>query len=95
MLAALQVIADLQVRTRFAVLGAMAEVADSEQAHRRVADFAASHKITVIGLETDLYGTPALSVEEALKELAFHHPHVVLVKGSRSAKTERIVHELI
>ena len=95
MLAALQVIADLQVRTRFAVLGAMAEVADSEQAHRRVADFAASHKITVIGLETDLYGTPALSVEEALKELAFHHPHVVLVKGSRSAKTERVVHELI
>jgi UDP-N-acetylmuramoyl-tripeptide--D-alanyl-D-alanine ligase len=95
MLAALQVIADLQVRTRFAVLGAMAEVADSEQAHRRVADFAASHKITVIGLETDLYGTPALSVEEALKELAFHHPHVVLVKGSRSSKTERVVHELI
>jgi UDP-N-acetylmuramyl pentapeptide synthase len=44
---------------------------------------------------SDLYGTPALSVEEALKELAFHHPHVVLVKGSRSAKTERVVHELI
>jgi UDP-N-acetylmuramoyl-tripeptide--D-alanyl-D-alanine ligase len=95
MLAALQVIADLQVRTRFAVLGAMAEVADSEAAHRRVAAFAAAHKITVIGLETDLYGTPALSVEDALKELAFHHPHVVLVKGSRSAKTERVVHELI
>jgi UDP-N-acetylmuramyl pentapeptide synthase len=36
-----------------------------------------------------------MSVEEALKELAFHHPHVVLVKGSRAAKTERIVHELI
>ena len=95
MLAALQVIADLSVKTRFAVLGAMAEIFDSEGAHRRVAEFAQSHKITVIGLETDLYGTPAMSVEDALKELAFHHPHVVLVKGSRSAKTERIVHELI
>jgi UDP-N-acetylmuramoyl-tripeptide--D-alanyl-D-alanine ligase len=95
MLAALQVIADLPVKTRFAVLGAMAEIFDSEAAHRRVADFAQANKITVIGLETDLYGTPAMSVEEALKELAFHHPHVVLVKGSRSAKTERIVHELI
>ena len=95
MLAALQVIADLPVKTRFAVLGAMAEIFDSEAAHRRVADFAQANKITVIGLETDLYGTPAMSVEEALKELAFHHPHVVLVKGSRSSKTERVVHELI
>lgn len=95
MLAALQVIADLQVKTRFAILGAMAEIFDSEAAHRRVAEFAQAHKITVIGLETDMYGTPAMSVEEALKELAFHHPHVVLVKGSRSSKTERVVHELI
>lgn len=95
MLAALQVIADLQVKTRFAVLGAMAEIFDAEAAHRRVAEFAQANKITVIGLETDLYGTPAMSVDEALKELAFHHPHVVLVKGSRSAKTERVVHELI
>lgn len=95
MLAALQVIADLPVRTKFAVLGSMAEVANSEDAHRRVADFAKDHKITVIGLETDLYGTPAMSVEEAVKELAFHHPHVVVVKGSRSSKTERVVHELI
>ena len=95
MLAALQVIADLQVKTRFAVLGAMAEIFDSEAAHRRVAEFAQANKITVIGLETDLYGTPAMSVDEALKELAFHHPHVVLVKGSRSARTERVVHELI
>ncbi len=95
MLAALQVIADLQVRTKFAVLGQMAEVADAPEAHRRVAAFAAEHNIKVIGLETDLYGVPAMSVEEALKELAFHHPHVVLVKGSRSARTERIVHELL
>jgi UDP-N-acetylmuramoyl-tripeptide--D-alanyl-D-alanine ligase len=95
MLAALQVIADLPVKTRFAVLGAMAEIFDSVAAHRRIADFAQEHKITVIGLETDLYGTPAMSLEEALKELAFHHPHVVLVKGSRSSKTERVVHELI
>ena len=95
MLAALQVIADLPVRTKFAVLGQMAEIADATGAHKRVAEFAAQNKITVIGLETDLYGTPAMSVEDSLKELAFHHPHVVLVKGSRSARTERVVHELI
>lgn len=95
MLAALQVIADLQVRTKFAVLGQMAEVANAPEAHLRVAAFAAEHNIKFIGLETDLYGVPAMSVEEALKELAFHHPHVVLVKGSRSARTERIVHELL
>lgn len=95
MLAALKVIADLPVRTKFAVLGQMAEVADSADAHKRVAEFAAQNKITVIGLETALYGTPAMSVEDSLKELAFHHPHVVLVKGSRSARTERVVHELL
>ena len=95
MIAALQVIADLQVRTKFAVLGQMAEVADSVSAHRRVADFATQNNIKLIGLETDLYGVPAMSVEDSLKELAFHHPHVVLVKGSRSARTERIVHELL
>lgn len=95
MIAALQVIADLQVRTKFAVLGQMAEVADAAEAHRRVAEFAAQNKIKVIGLETNLYGTPEMTVEEALKELAFHHPHVVLVKGSRAARTERIVHELL
>ena len=95
MLAALQVIADLPVRTKFAVLGQMAEIADLTGAHKRVAEFAAQNKITVIALETDLYGTPAMSVEDSLKELAFHHPHVVLVKGSRSARTERVVHELI
>lgn len=95
MLAALQVIADLPVRTKFAVLGQMAEVADSADAHKRIAEFAAQNKITVIGLETALYGTPAMSVEDSLKELAFHHPHVVLVKGSRSARTERVVHELL
>ena len=95
MIAALQVIADLQVRTKFAVLGRMAEVAEADAAHRRVAAFASEHNIKVIGLETDLYGVPAMTVEEALKELAFHHPHVLLVKGSRSARTERIVHELL
>lgn len=95
MIAALQVIADLQVRTKFAVLGQMAEVAEPVEAHRRVAEFAAQNKITVIGLETSLYGTQEFSLEDALKELAFHHPHVVLVKGSRSARTERVVHELL
>jgi UDP-N-acetylmuramoyl-tripeptide--D-alanyl-D-alanine ligase len=95
MLAALQVIADMQVRTKFAVLGQMAEVADTVAAHRRVADFASQNNIKLIGLETDLYGVPAMSVEDSLKELAFHHPHVVLVKGSRSARTERVVHELL
>jgi UDP-N-acetylmuramyl pentapeptide synthase len=64
-------------------------------AHRRVAEFASQNNIKLIGLETDLYGVPAMSVEESLKELAFHHPHVVLVKGSRSARTERVVHELL
>ena len=95
MIAALQVIADLEVRTKFAVLGQMAEVAEPLEAHHRVAKFAAQNKITVIGLETSLYGTQVFSVEDALKELAFHHPHVVLVKGSRSARTERVVHELL
>jgi UDP-N-acetylmuramoyl-tripeptide--D-alanyl-D-alanine ligase len=95
MVAALQVIADLPVRTKFAVLGQMAEVADAAEAHRRVAHFATSNNIKIIALETSLYGVPEMSVEEALKELAFHHPHVVLVKGSRSSRTERVVHELL
>lgn len=95
MLASLQVIADLSVRTKFAVLGEMAEISDAEEAHRQVAEFAKQNRINLIGLETTRYGTDAFSVEDAVKELAFHHPQVVLVKGSRSARTERVVHELI
>ncbi len=46
-------------------------------------------------METDLYGTNALSVADIAKALGeLDSDAVVLVKGSRVAATERVVHAL-
>jgi UDP-N-acetylmuramoyl-tripeptide--D-alanyl-D-alanine ligase len=94
--AALQTIAESPARQRFAVLGVMAEVSDSVNVHRGIAALCGQLGIELLALETDLYGTPALSVAEivdALRELDSNN--VVVVKGSRMAATERVVHSLI
>jgi len=94
--AALRTIAEISAKQRFAVLGIMAEVSDSATVHQGIAALCDQLGIELLALETDLYGTTALSVSQvvdALRELDSNN--VVVVKGSRMAATERVVHSLI
>jgi UDP-N-acetylmuramoyl-tripeptide--D-alanyl-D-alanine ligase len=94
--AALRTIAEISAKQRFAVLGIMAEVSDSATVHQGIAALCDQLGIELLALETDLYGTTALSVSQvvdALRELDSNN--VVVVKGSRMAATERVVQVLV
>jgi len=94
--AALRTVADTPAKQRYAVLGVMAEVLHSEVAHQEIATLCRQLRIELLALETDLYGTSALSLSDIaniLKGLDLNT--VVLVKGSRVAATERVVQVLV
>lgn len=78
-----------------AVLGEMAEISDPAAQHRFVWQVACDLDLDVIALETDLYGPRGMTVDEAVAAVRGHGPGtVVLVKGSRSSRTERVVRAL-
>jgi UDP-N-acetylmuramoyl-tripeptide--D-alanyl-D-alanine ligase len=94
MRAALDALADLPARRRFAVLGVMAEIADAADEHRRIVDYATAREITVLPVGTDLYGIePTADPIGALGALG--GDAAVLVKGSRVAGLERVAHALL
>jgi UDP-N-acetylmuramoyl-tripeptide--D-alanyl-D-alanine ligase len=94
--AALRTVAEMPAKRRFAVLGVMAEVLHSDVAHQEIATLCRQLGIELLALETDLYGTNALSVADITKALSqFGSDAVVLVKGSRVAATERVVYALM
>jgi UDP-N-acetylmuramoyl-tripeptide--D-alanyl-D-alanine ligase len=93
--AALRTAAETPARKRFAVLGVMAEVLNSDVAHQEIATLCQQLGIELLALETDLYGTDALSLADVASNLiGLDSNTVVLVKGSRVAATERVVQEL-
>jgi uncharacterized protein YbjQ (UPF0145 family) len=74
----------------------MAEVLHSETAHREIASLCKQVGIELLALETNLYGTNPLSVDDIANSLShLGSDAVVLVKGSRVAATERVVHALM
>ena len=92
MSAALRTLAETSAHKRIAVLGAMAEVADSGSSHAQIASLCRDLDIELISLETDLYRTTAMSVDEVVRYLkAQSADTIVLAKGSRVAAVERVV----
>jgi len=94
--AALRTAAETPAQKRYAVLGVMAEVLNSDMAHQDIAALCRQLGIELLALETDLYGTTALSLSDIATTLArLDSNSVVLVKGSRVAATERVVQDLM
>lgn len=94
--AALRTVAETSAKQRYAVLGVMAEVLHSDMAHQEIAELCRQLGIVLLALETDLYGTGALSLTDVARTLDGHDSNtVVLVKGSRVAATERVVQVLV
>lgn len=95
MKAALETLGSVDAQRRVAVLGKMSEVTDSKSAHAEIPMFAAMRGIEVVALETDVYGTPELSLEQVVAYLSDSTIDAILVKGSRAAATERVVQALL
>jgi len=94
--AALLTLASLDVMRRIAVVGVMAEVADAPESHARIAAMAKQLGIELLAIETDLYGSPALSFQDVISRLAsVGDEAAILVKGSRVAQLERVVQALV
>ena len=92
MLAAVNTISALDASRKVAVLGMMAEVDDAVAAHAAVATACRQAGIEIFALETNLYGTDALSLDDIIDSLPeLDESAVILVKGSRVAATERVV----
>jgi UDP-N-acetylmuramoyl-tripeptide--D-alanyl-D-alanine ligase len=94
MIAALDALAAMRAGRRIAVLGVMAEIDDPGPAHREIADRARSLGIDLVAVGTDLYGIePTDDVAASLGVLG--PDTAVLVKASRAAGLERVVHDLL
>ena len=94
--AALRAVAETSAKQKYAVLGVMAEVLHSDMAHQEIATLCRQLGIELLALETDLYGTNALSLSDIASALGGRDSNtVVLVKGSRVAATERVVQVLV
>lgn len=91
MIAALHVLARTDANHRVAILGQMFEVAEPRQAHRRIVEVAEELGIQVLAIDTDLYGMTPTSLDDLVVRLGLQHNDVVLVKGSRAARMERVV----
>ena len=89
--AALRTLADLALPRKIAILGTMAEISDSELEHNRIVELARSLGIEVFSLEEAPYPCRAVSVEAVVEIVRGACPAAVLVKGSRAARTERVV----
>ena len=90
--AALRTIAGMRATRRVAVLGVMAELADAEREHAAIASLAKELNIEVVAVDTALYGSRVVGIDEATALVAnLADGDVVLVKGSRVARLERVV----
>ena len=92
MAAALETLAQIPAVRKVAVLGVMAEITDPQAAYAAIVDQAQKSRIEILAVETTAYGVPARSLEEVQQRVQeLDSEAVVLVKGSRVARLERVV----
>jgi len=92
MATALETLAQIPAVRKVAVLGVMAEITDPQAGYAAIVDQAQKHRIEILAVETTAYGVPAMSLEEVQQRVQeLDSEAVVLVKGSRVARLERIV----
>ena len=92
MRAALDALAAMPAQRRVAVLGRMAEISDPEAEHLAIVRYAAERGISVIAVDTDLYGVEPCDGHEAAVAAvgSVAGGEAVLVKGSRVVGLERV-----
>jgi UDP-N-acetylmuramoyl-tripeptide--D-alanyl-D-alanine ligase len=98
MTAALDTLSALPAKRRTAFVGVMAELKDPDIAHRLIAAMARQLDINLVAVDTNLYGDDSITVQSVTLQSAmlqageFGEGDAVLVKGSRIAGLERLVH---
>ena len=96
MAAAIETLAQISATRKVAVLGIMAEIENPESAYAKIAHMAQAGSIEIIAVGTDGYGSPAVSIDEAIERIRqCDDSTAVLVKGSRVAGLERIVDAVV
>jgi UDP-N-acetylmuramoyl-tripeptide--D-alanyl-D-alanine ligase len=96
MAAAIETLAQIPATHKVAVLGVMAEIENPESAYVKIAQLAHDGNIEVIAVGTDGYGSPAVSIDQAIERInQFDDSSAVLIKGSRVAGLERIVDAVV
>ena len=96
MVAAIETLAQIPATHKVAVLGVMAEIENPESAYVKIAQLAKAGNIEIIAVGTDGYGSPAVSIDQAIERIRqCDDSTAVLVKGSRVAELERVVDAVI
>ena len=96
MAAAIETLAQIPATHKVAVLGVMAEIENPEGAYVKIAQLAQASNIEIIAVGTDGYGSPAVSIDQAIERIRqCDDSTAVLVKGSRVAELERVVDAVI
>jgi UDP-N-acetylmuramoyl-tripeptide--D-alanyl-D-alanine ligase len=96
MAAAIETLAQIPATHKVAVLGVMAEIENPESAYVKIAQLAHAGNIEIIAVGTDGYGSPAVSIDQAIERIRqCDDSTAVLVKGSRVAELERVVDAVI
>jgi UDP-N-acetylmuramoyl-tripeptide--D-alanyl-D-alanine ligase len=96
MAAAIETLAQISATRKVAVLGVMAEIENPEGAYVKIAQLAEDGNIEIIAVGTDGYGSPAVSIDQAIERIRqCDDSTAVLVKGSRVAELERVVDAVI
>jgi len=96
MAAAIETLAQISATRKVAVLGVMAEIENPESACVKIAQLAQAGNIEIIAVGTDSYGSPAVSIDQAIERIRqCDDSCVILVKGSRVAELERVVDAVI
>jgi len=96
MAAAIETLAQIPATRKIAVLGIMAEIENPESAYAKIAHMAQAGNIEIIAVGTDGYGSPAVSIDEAIERISqYDDSSAVLIKGSRVAGLERVVDAVV